>query len=386
MRRDQVGHHIETAAGGEVVRAFVPAPLPPKPDIAVSGALLREFAAASEALGRLDGLADTLPDKLLFLHAYVRKEAVLSSQIEGTQSSLADLLLSEVAAVPGVPLDDLTEVSNYVAALGFGIEQLRQGFPLSNRLFRQIHDILLQSGRGSRKTPGEFRRSQNWIGGSRPGNASFVPPPHIEVADCMAALERFRNAENPDLPPLRGAGLAHVQFETIHPFLDGNGRVGRMLITLFLYAKGVLRHPVLYLSLYFKQHRATYYELLNATRRSGDWEEWLRFYLAGVAAVANDACGVARRLNRQFREDRTRVSANASKHASSALLRLHEAFMERPFLSLTAASKDLHITFRTAAKAMDMLVKLHIVEEITGQARNRLFAYRKYIDILNEGT
>ena len=385
MKRDQVGHYKETAAGGEHVRAFVPAPLPPQPNIAMDGALLREFAAASEALGRLDGVTHVLPDKLLFLYAYVRKEAVLSSQIEGAQSSLSDLFLSELETVPGVPQDELIEVSNCVAALDYGVERVREGFPLSNRLFWDIHRILLKSGRGSNKTPGEFRRSQNWIGGSRPGNAHFVPPPHTEVTDCMAALERFLNEDNESMPPLLRAGLAHVQFETIHPFLDGNGRVGRILITLLLCAEGVLRQPLLYLSLYFKQHRETYYQLLNQTRQTGDWEEWLLFYLEGVRIVAADAYEVANRLNKLFREDREIISSAAKNRANSAL-RIHETLMERPLLSLSDACEKSQVTFRTASKAMEILSQLSIAEEVTGRVRNRIFVYRKYVDILNEGT
>lgn len=383
MERVGVGQYFETAVGGEVVRAFVPAPLPPQPEIAMDGELLKALAAASTALGRLEGVAHIFPDKMLLIYSYVRKEAVLSSQIEGTQSSLSDLLLSEFDAVPGVPRHDTLEVSNCVAALDHGIRQVREGFPLSNRLFWEIHEILLSSGRGSKMLPGEYRKSQNWIGGSRPGNAHFVPPPHTEVSDCMAALERFINEENKSLPPLIRAALAHVQFETIHPFLDGNGRVGRILITLLLYAEGVLSEPLLYLSLYFKQHRETYYELLNRTRQDGDWEAWLLFFLEGVAVIANNAFEAADRLNRLFREDREKISTTAKQRANSAL-RVHEVLMERPLISLPYACEKINLTFRTAAKAMEVLVLLGIAEEVTGRARNRLFVYRKYIDTLNE--
>ncbi|MYA35614.1 MAG: Fic family protein [Gammaproteobacteria bacterium] len=349
----------------------------------MDGELLKALAAASTALGRLEGVAHIFPDKMLLIYSYVRKEAVLSSQIEGTQSSLSDLLLSEFDAVPGVPRHDTLEVSNCVAALDHGIRQVREGFPLSNRLFWEIHEILLSSGRGSKMLPGEYRKSQNWIGGSRPGNAHFVPPPHTEVSDCMAALERFINEENKSLPPLIRAALAHVQFETIHPFLDGNGRVGRILITLLLYAESVLSEPLLYLSLYFKQHRETYYELLNRTRQDGDWEAWLLFFLEGVAVIANNAFEAADRLNRLFREDREKISTTAKQRANSAL-RVHEVLMERPLISLPYACEKINLTFRTAAKAMEVLVLLGIAEEVTGRARNRLFVYRKYIDTLNE--
>lgn len=383
MKRDRVGEYFETAAGGEVVRAFVPAPLPPRPEIAMDGELLKALAAASAALGRLEGVAQIFPDKMLPIYSYVRKEAVLSSQIEGTQSSLSDLLLSEFDTVPGVPRHDTLEVSNCVAALDHGIRQVRDGYPLSNRLFWEIHRILLSSGRGSKMLPGKYRSSQNWIGGSRPGNAHFVPPPHTEVPDCMAALEKFINEENKSLPPLIRAAFAHVQFETIHPFLDGNGRVGRILITLLLYAEGALREPLLYLSLYFKQHRDTYYELLNRIRQDGDWEAWLLFFLEGVAVIANNAFEAANQLNRLFREDRERISANAKQRANSTLC-VHEVLMERPLISLPYTCEKTNLTFRTAAKAMEVLVVLGIAEEITGRARNRLFVYRKYVDTLNE--
>lgn len=385
MKRNRVGEYFETVAGGEVVRAFVPAPLPPQPAIAMDGELLKALAAASAALGRLDGIAHIFPDKLLLIYSYVRKEAVLSSQIEGTQSSLSDLLLSEFAEVPGVPRHDTAEVSNCVAALDHGIRRVREGFPLSNRLFWEIHEILLSSGRGSQMLPGQYRNSQNWIGGSRPGNARFVPPPHTEVPNCMAGLERFLNEDDKSLPSLVRAGLAHLQFETIHPFLDGNGRVGRILITLLLCAEGVLQEPLLYLSLYFKQNRETYYELLNRTRQDGDWEAWLLFFLDGVVVIANKAFEAANQLNRLFREDRERISAAAKQRANSAL-RIHETLMERPLVSLPYACEKTNLTFRTAAKAMEALISLGIAEEATGRARNRLFVYRKYVDTLNEET
>ncbi len=383
MNRNGIGNYVETVAGGEVVRAFVPTPLPPHPEVLMVGELSKALAAAASALGRLDGVSHMFPDNRLLLYSHVRKEAVLSSQIEGTQSSLSDLLLSEFSAVPGVPEEDVLEVSNCVAALDYGIRQVRDGFPLTNRLFWEIHRILLSSGRGSQMRPGAYRNSQNWIGGSRPGNARFVPPPHTEVANCMAALERFLNEEDKALPSLIRAGLAHVQFETIHPFLDGNGRVGRILITLILCADGILREPLLYLSLYFKRHREEYYELLNRTRRDGDWEAWLLFFLEGVAVVANNAFNAAIELNGLFREDRERISATAKQRVSSAL-RIHEVLMERPLISLPYARQRINLTFRTAAKAMEALVAMGIAEEITGRARNRLFIYRKYVETLNQ--
>ncbi len=302
------------------------------------------------ALGRLDGVSTLLPDKALFLYAYVRKEAVLSSQIEGTQSSLSDLLLFELDEAPGVPLDDVVEVSNYVAALDHGLARLREGFPLSNRLIREIHGVLLSRGRGSGKDPGEFRRSQNWIGGSRPGNAVFVPPPHTAVPECMAALERFLHAEDDGLPVLVRAGLAHVQFETIHPFLDGNGRVGRLLITLLLCHAGVLREPLLYLSLYLKQHRQAYYELLDRVRRDGDWEAWLAFFLEGVKQVAEGAVSTAQRLGEMFRTDRSRIEGSGRRAGSA--LRVHEALKGRPLQSMASLCDTTGLSFPAVSSAM----------------------------------
>jgi Fic family protein len=383
VNRGPAGRYEVTAVGGESVRAFVPAPLPPEPPLEFDGKLQRALEAAVLAVGRLDGVSTLLSDRMLLLYTYVRREAVLSSQIEGTQSSLSDLLLFELDEAPGVPLDDVLEVSNYVAALDHGLTRLREGFPLSNRLIRELHAVLLSRGRGSGKDPGEFRRSQNWIGGSRPGNAVFVPPPHTAVPDCMAALERFLHAED-DLPVLVRAGLAHVQFETIHPFLDGNGRVGRLLITLSLCHAGVLREPLLYLSLYLKQHRSTYYELLDRVRRDGDWETWLAFFLDGVRETGDGAVSTAQRLAAMFEEDRRRIEP-LGRRAGSAL-RVHEVLKARPIQSVAGIRDATRLSFPTVSRAMDLLVELGIARELTGRARSRLFAYDRYLAILNEGT
>jgi Fic family protein len=383
MKRGQTGRYDVSSTGEEAVRAFVPAPLPPTPPLSMEG-LQRGLEAAGLALGRLDGVSSLLPDKALFLYAYVRKEAVLSSQIEGTQSTLSDLLLFELDEAPGVPIDDATEVSNYVAALDHGLARLREGFPLSNRLIREIHGVLLSRGRGSGKDPGEFRRSQNWIGGTRPGNAAFVPPPHILVADCMSSLERFLHADDDRLPTLIRAGLAHVQFETIHPFLDGNGRVGRLLITFLLCHAGVLREPLLYLSLYLKTHRATYYDLLDRVRDHGDWEAWLDFFIDGVRQVADGAVSTAGRLAELFRTDRAMLEA-AGRRAGSAL-RVHEALKARPIQSLPGIRDASGLSFPTASSAMDFLIERGIARELTGKRRNRLFVHERYLAILNEGT
>ncbi len=384
MKRAATGTYDAVTVGGEAVRAFIPDPLPPVPPLAFEGGLQRAFETAVVALGRLDGVSTLLPDKSLFLYSYVRKEAVLSSQIEGTQSSLSDLLLFELNEAPGVPLHDVEEVSNYVAALDHGLTRLREGFPLSNRLVREIHGVLLSGGRGSSKDPGEFRRTQNWIGGTRPGNAVFVPPPHTAVPNCMTALERFLHAEDDALPVLVRAALAHVQFETIHPFLDGNGRVGRLLITLLLCHAGVLRDPLLYLSLYFKQHRLNYYALLSRVRQDGDWEEWLSFFLEGVRLTAEGAVETAQRLAAIFRDDRVKIEGRG-RRASSAL-RVHEAIKARPIISMPELSRTTGLSFPATSSAMDLLVELKIARELTGKRRNRLFVYDGYLGVLNEGT
>ena len=384
MRRGKIGTYEKTTVGGEQIHAFVPAPLPPVPALVLDGSLQRTLEAATLALGRLDAISTLLPDEALFLYTYVRKEAVLSSRIEGTQSSLSDLLLFELDEAPSVPLADVTEVSNYVAALEHGLRRLDQDLPLCNRLIREIHGVLLSRGRGSGKAPGEFRRSQNWIGGSRPGNAAFVPPPHDAVPDCMAALERFFHLDD-ELPFLIRAGLAHVQFETIHPFLDGNGRVGRLLITLMLCNAGVLRQPFLYLSLYFKEHRSDYYDLLNHVRRTGDWEAWLAFYLEGVRITAEGAVAASRRVAELFASDRAAIERSAGRRAGSAL-RVHEALKAKPILSLPGISNFTTLSFPTAATAMRLLVDRGIARELTGKSRNRLFVYDGYLSILNEGT
>jgi Fic family protein len=384
MRRGVTGTYETTAAGSERVKAFVPAPLPPKPALDMAGPLLPLLEQANLALGRLDSLSSLLPDPSLFLYAYVRKEAVLSSRIEGTESSLSDLLLFELDEAPGVPVDDVVEVSNYVGALEHGLARLRGGFPLSNRLIREIHGVLLSRGRGSGKDPGEFRRSQNWIGGSRPGTARFVPPPHHLVPGAMSSLERFLHETSDGLPHLVRAGLAHVQFETIHPFLDGNGRVGRLLITFMLCHAGVLREPLLYLSLYFKQHREEYYRLLGQVRTKGDWEAWLSFFLEGVRETADGAVATARRLNALSLEDRDGIAPKGRRAGS--MLRIHEALTKRPVTSLPDLANSTGLSFPTTGAAIEVLVGMGIARELTGRRRNRVFAYDRYLAILSEGT
>lgn len=384
MHRDAVGTYISSVAGGETVHAFVPAPLPPNPPLDLGGTRQTLLERATLALGRLDSISLLLPDPRLFLYAYVRREAVLSSQIEGTQSSLSDLLLFELDEVPGVPFDDVVEVSNYIAALEHGMARLREGFPLCNRLLREMHAKLMARGRGSEKAPGEFRRSQNWIGGTRPGNAQFVPPPPQQVEPCMAALESFIHGEADTAPVLLKAALAHVQFETIHPFLDGNGRLGRLLIALLLHQGGLLAQPLLYLSLYFKQHRAVYYELLDRVRGDGDWEVWVDFFLEGVEQIANGAVQTARRLVALFQQDTQR--AQVAGRGAANVLRALDALRQRPMSSLRQLCEDTGMAFPTASKSMQALVTLSIARELTGQRRNRVFVYDGYLNILNEGS
>jgi Fic family protein len=384
MHRERTGRYEVWVSGGEEIRAFIPDPLPPVPPLEIEGSLQQSLEAATLALGRLDGISVLLPDPTLFIYAYVRKEAVLSSQIEGTQSSLSDLLLFEIDEAPGAPVNDVTEVSSYVAALEHGLERLREDFPLSNRLIREIHSVLLSSGRGSALNPGEFRTSQNWIGGRRPGNAEFVPPPPNEVSNCMADLERFLHARDDGLPALIRAALSHVQFETIHPFLDGNGRTGRLLITFLLCHAGVLRDPLLYLSLYFKQHRSDYYELLNAVRHTGDWEDWLDFFLEGVRETAEGAFATSQRLSQLLAADQARIQQTGRRAGST--VRALQAFMAHPVLNISRIREYTGLSISAATSAVNLLEELGVVREITRQRRNRLFVYDAYLSILSEGT
>ncbi|MCU0596859.1 MAG: Fic family protein, partial [Desulfobacterota bacterium] len=328
-KRGSTGEYVLiSTVGNEPVRAFVPHPLPPDPPLQIDSRLRDLLDNALLALGRLDSISIVLPDTHLFLYMYVRKEAVLSSQIEGTQSSLSDLLLFELEEAPGVPLDDVVEVSNYVAALDLGLKRLGEGFPISNRLIRQIHGALLARGRGQDKQPGKFRRSQNWIGGTRPGNAFYVPPPPNQVLDAMSALERFLHDMPGRTPALLKAALAHVQFETIHPFLDGNGRVGRILIPLLFHAEGVLRNPFLYLSLYFKARRGEYYDLLNQVRTDGDWEKWLAFFAEGIREMAENAVDTAKKLLQVSNEDLGSIQQLG--RLAGSCLQVHHALKRRP--------------------------------------------------------
>jgi Fic family protein len=382
-KKDRIGEFIQcSAVGGEHYSAYMPKELPPVPALNMEE-LYPLLDKASTALGRLDGMSMVLPDTSIFLYMYIRKEAVLSSQIEGTQSSLSDLLLFETDEVPGVPMDDVTEVSCYVSAMNYGLERLKE-FPLSLRLMREIHERLMAHGRGSNKLPGEFRTSQNWIGGSRPGNARFVPPPPERLMEALGPLEKFLHDESVKLPVLIKAALAHVQFETIHPFLDGNGRLGRLLITFILCVEGVLKEPLLYLSLYFKSHRDEYYDHLQSVRETGSWEEWVIFFLTGVIETANQAIATAQAIMLLFEQDRSKIE-HSNKSAASILTVYH--YLQRSPITNTTKIRDAcEISLPTVMRSMSALEGFGIVKEVTGKERNKVFIYDKYISLLSAGT
>jgi Fic family protein len=380
--QSRLGSYVTSSLASETVQAFIPPPLPPLPAVELSG-LHQQLDRANQGLGRLNGMTKLLPDVRFLLYLYVRKEALVSSQIEGTQSSFTDLLLFENEAAPRVPIEDVEEVSNYVAAMQHGLRRLRGGFPFSLRLIREIHAILLRGGRGANRTPGEFRRTQNWIGGSRPGNASFVPPPPERLMECLDGFECFLH-ERHRLPILVEAGLVHVQFESIHPFPDGNGRVGRLLITLLLCSKGALTEPLLYPSLYLKTNRSQYYDFLQRVRTDGAWEDWLAFFLDGVAAAAQEAAETAERTLRLFSNDRQKIQGLG--RAAASALRVQELMQRKPFVRIRTAAKALKLTIPTVTSALNHLLRLGIVKEISGKRRDRLFAYSRYINMVSEGT
>ena len=381
MTRATPGRYV-TVSASEPFKAFVPVPLPPTPPVEWTHPLRARFDAALVAVGRLDAVTDLLPNASLVLYSFVRKEAVLSSMIEGTQSSLADLLLFEAKEQPGVPLEDVREVSRYVAALEHGLKRLRGGFPLSLRLIREIHEVLIGS-RNTSLSPGEFRRSQVWLGGTRPGNAVFVPPPASEVTDGLKHFERFLHDKPEPTSPLVKAALAHVQFETIHPFLDGNGRVGRLLIALQLAVDGLLREPLLYVSLHFKEHRQTYYALLDRVRQTGDWEAWLEFFAEAVERGATQASTGARRLLAVASADAQKIERLG--RASASALQVHRALQRQPIATAASLSAATRLTPATVNKTLVHLDRLGIVTELTQRQRGRVFSYAKYTAILNEG-
>ena len=382
-KKDRIGQHIQSSAiAGEYYYSYIPQPLPPNPLLDMSS-LYPLLDKANTALGRLDGMSMVLPDPHLFLYMYVRKEAVLSSQIEGTQSSLSDLLLYENEEAPGAPLDDVTEVSCYVSAMNYGLERLKE-LPLSLRLIREIHAKLMNNARGGYKQPGEFRTSQNWIGGSRPGNARFVPPPPEKLMECLDLFEKFLHDDKVKLPILIKAALAHVQFETLHPFLDGNGRLGRLLITFILCSDGIMREPLLYLSLYLKTNRQAYYDHLQSVRETGDWEAWIHFFLTGVTETANQATETAQAIVKLFAKDR--LALEHSGMATASVLTIHNYLQRNPIATTTKIKSACNISLPTVLRNLSTLETLGIVHEITGKERHKIFIYQEYLDLLNKGT
>jgi Fic family protein len=382
---NRAGVFRPAVSGPEGYAAFRPRPLPPEPPLQLDTATQRLLDHANQALGRLDGVTMLLPDPDTLLYTYIRKEAVLSSQIEGTQSSLSDLLLFEADVAPGVPRGDVEETANYLVALNHGVAAVATDrLPISGRLLREVHGLLLRGVRGGDKAPGEFRRIQNWLGGASPADARFVPPPPQEVADAMADLERFIHDERSDLPLLAKAALAHAQFETIHPFLDGNGRVGRLLITLLLCAEGVLERPLLYLSLYFKEHRDVYYERLQRVRTHGEWEEWVSFFLQGIVDVASSATDTTKNIVTLIERDRATVSA-MGKGAATAV-RLHELAVQRVVFTPRVVAQATGLSSPPIYAALKRLEDAGIFREVTGKQRNRVYVYSEYLALLNAGT
>ncbi len=379
----RLGTYLTANVAGESYQAFLPPPLPPVPPIGLMP-LQRLLLRAGQSVTRLDTVCDTLPDTQLLLYYYVRKEAVLSSQIEGTQSSLSDLLLYESLESPAVPIEDVAEVSCYVAALQHGLARMQSGFPLSLRLIREMHAILLQRGRGSHKMPGAFRTSQNWLGGSRPGNAIYVPPPPERLMTFLDAFEKYLHAEHRLYPSLIDAGLLHVQFETIHPFLDGNGRIGRLLITLYLIMMGDIKQPMLYLSLYFKNNRQEYYNRLNAVRQTGDWEGWLEFFLTGIADTADQIVETSQHIEATFETDLNKIAT--LKRAGIRARAAHTLLRHKAIISSMNAAQQMGVTIQTARAALIDLKGLGIVHDIAGEGKERLYVYTQLIEILEKGT
>ncbi len=381
MRRELQGTLIKSSlVGGEHYAAYVPNPLPPVPRIDMT-AIADLLAKANLAIGELNGVVENAPDPNIINYMYIRKEAVLSSQIEGTQSTLDDLLRYESGGAIGTPIDDVTEVSSYVSALNHGLTRIKGGFPLSLRLIREIHKVLLTNARGKSKRPGEFRTSQNWIGGTRPGNARFVPAPPDKVIGLMGDLEKFMHNEEDKIPLLVKTALVHQQFETIHPFLDGNGRTGRLLITLYLCERGFLKSPFLYLSLFFKQHRDLYYEKLNAIRKTGNWEDWLEFFLEGVAETATDAKNTLLKIKKMFDKDDELVEGVGRARESAS--RVLAEFKQKPLLSIAEITNRTELTRPTAISAVNRLIDLGIIKNISEKKWRQIYSYEGYTKLLN---
>ncbi|MDQ7053108.1 MAG: Fic family protein [candidate division KSB1 bacterium] len=374
----RAGRYIQQAGG---FKAFIPEPLPPNPPLHFDNEMMALISNADRSLGRLDGSIQTLPDADLFVFMYVRKEAVLSSQIEGTQSSLDDVLEAEARVFQKRLHSDVGEVINYIHALNYGIERLEK-LPISVRLICEIHKKLLEGVRGAQRHPGELRKSQNWIGptGGTISDAIFVPPPAHEIGQHLSQLEKFIHSHSPELPALAKIGMVHAQFETIHPFLDGNGRIGRMLITLLLFEWKILQKPVLYISHYFKQHREQYYALLQEIRDKGDWESWLKFFLTAITEVAMSATESARKIVALRERDRSRIVGHFGRATANGLTVL-ESLYSRPIISINDIKQMTGLSFTAASQLMQRFLEQNILVEYTGQRRNRLFRYEDYINI-----
>ncbi|MBB70836.1 MAG: cell filamentation protein Fic [Legionellales bacterium] len=377
----RIGKYITQTVSGEPFKAHVPPELPVDPPI-VMEKIYPFLEKATLAIAELSGLTKAIPNKSLFLYMYVRKEALLSSQIEGTQSSFSDLMLFEQHLQPEINLDDVNEVSNYVKALHHGLERIEGGFPLSLRLLKEVHQVLLSGGRGMTKQPGEFRRSQNWIGGTRPGNALYVPPPVNMLDDCLANLEQFLHDNS--LPTIIKAGIAHVQFESIHPFLDGNGRLGRLLIILLFCVDGILDEPILYISLFLKQNRRVYYNLLTQVREHGAWEVWLEFFLNGLFDTAKQAILAIQEINGLFHDHLAIIDTMGRSRITCA--KVFEYLQMLPQVTVSGVASALSVSLPTARDALNNMVEVGILEEISGKVRNKVYVYRQYLDILEEGT
>lgn len=377
----RIGTYITQSVVGESYSAYIPPKLPPYPPIDLASlAPLLERAAV--ILAELNGMYKIIPNVSLFMYMDVRKEALLSSQIEGTQSSFADLMLFENDLEPEVSHDDVEEVSNYVKAITYGLQRLKDGFPLSLRLLKEMHAILLSGGRGATKLPGEFRRIQNWIGGTRPANALFVPPPVDYLSECLNDFEIFLHDDS--LPVLIKAGIAHLQFESIHPFLDGNGRLGRLLIILMICEAKILDAPILYLSLYFKQHRRTYYDLLQEVRQYGTWETWLEFFLQGIEESARQAIATAQQINLLFDQDTQKISQLGRIRFSCE--QIFEYLKRLPQVTVSLIARELPMSSPTARSALNSMVKAGILQEISGKRRDKIYVYRSYLALLEYGT
>lgn len=377
--QDRVGKYEACSVTGEHYNTYIPRALPPEPPL-VLDTLYPLLDRANGLLGQLEAMGRVLPDQALFLYMYVRKEAVLSSQIEGTESTLSDLIRYENHQKMGVDKEDVIEVSNYVAAMQHGLACLDAGFPLCLRLVKEMHAILLRNGSGSKKSPGDYRRSQNWLGGTRPGNARFVPPPHTELPELLSNLEQFMHDDS--LPVLVKIALVHLQFETIHPFLDGNGRLGRLLMTLILCNDGILSQPLLYLSLYFKTHRPVYYEHLQSVRETGDWEAWVLFFLEGVIQTASGAIATMQKIEKLFQCHLDQIHQQSK--GGSAVLSVYHYLKKHPVTDAKRVAEKCQITLPTVSRALSYLEGLGIVREVSGKSRNRVYQYQQYLDCFED--